>query len=276
MTAFSSSEVRLDTSKTFSFIAPLPSVMPAVQAALFVYFEGFFELPVDSSDLARGTNGILSQCGDISDIHSYKYGSKEYGVPEKGITLELADGETPVYANLLNCGNCIVDAVIYDVWDMENGGHYVETVKESRVFNYSAVTIAYIIDTDVFEEEYGFPFPSIDGVTGGGTITLFLEFTCLDSVNVSELDIGYSIYDIFGSGDTHIRSEALEPEPRISGNTYIFSARTAVSMHSVRRINIYLTAHKIGLYPDVRNIFVTVEVVPPVSRVTFTAVLSAV
>ncbi len=177
------------------------SLDTAVQAALFVYFEGFFELPVDSSDLARGTNGILSQCGDISDIHSYKYGSKEYGVPEKGITLELADGETPIYANLLNCGNCIVDAVIYDVWDMENGGHYIETARESRVFNYSAVTIAYIIDTDIFEEEYGFPFPSIDGVTGGGTITLFLEFTCLDSVNVSELDIGYSIYDIFGSGD---------------------------------------------------------------------------
>ncbi len=177
------------------------SLDAAVQAALFVYFEGFFELPVDSSDLARGANGILSQCGDISDIHSYKYGSKEYGVPEKGITLELADGETPVYANLLNCGNCIVDAVIYDVWDMENGGHYIETARESRVFNYSAVTIAYIIDTNIFEEEYGFPFPSIDGVTGGGTITLFLEFTCLDSVNVSELDIGYSIYDIFGSGD---------------------------------------------------------------------------
>ena len=177
------------------------SLDAAVQAALFVYFEGFFELPVDSFDLARGTNGILSQCGDISDIHRYKYGSKEYGVPEKGITLELADGETPIYANLLNCGNCIVDAVIYDVWDMEEGEHYVETVKESRVFNYSAVTIAYIIDTDIFEEEYGFPFPSIDGVTGGGTITLFLEFTCLDSVNVGELDIGYSIYDIFGSGD---------------------------------------------------------------------------
>lgn len=177
------------------------SLDAAVQAALFVYFEGFFELPVDSSDLARGTNGILSQCGDISDIHSYKYGSKEFGVPEKGITLALADGETPIYANLLNCGNCIVDAVIYDVWDMEDGGHYVETVKESRVFNYSAVTIAYIIDTDIFEEEYGFPFPSIDGVTGGGTITLFLEFTCLDSVNVSELDIGCSIYDVFGSGD---------------------------------------------------------------------------
>lgn len=177
------------------------SLDAAVQAALFVYFEGFFELPVDSSDLARGTNGILSQCGDISDIHSYKYGSKEFGVPEKGITLALADGETPIYANLLNCGNCIVDAVIFDVWDMEEGGHYVETVKESRVFNYSAVTIAYIIDTDIFEEEYGFPFPLIDGVTGGGTITLFLEFTCLDSVNVSELDIGCSIYDVFGGGD---------------------------------------------------------------------------
>lgn len=174
------------------------SLDAAVQAALFVYFEGFFELPVDSSDLAPGTNGIMSQCGDVSTIHRYKYGSMDYGVPEKGITLALADGNTPIYANLLNCGNCINDAVIYDVWDMEDGGHYVETTKESRVFNYSAVTIAYIIDTDTFEEDYGFPFPSIDGVSNTGVLTLFLEFTCLDSVNVSELDIGSSVYDISG------------------------------------------------------------------------------
>lgn len=40
-----------------------------VQLALFVYFEGFFELPVSSSDLAPGGNGILSQCGDVSKLH---------------------------------------------------------------------------------------------------------------------------------------------------------------------------------------------------------------
>ncbi len=104
---------------------------------------------------------------------------------------------------------------------MENGGHYIETARESRVFNYSAVTIAYIIDTDIFEEEYGFPFPSIDGVTGGGTITLFLEFTCLDSVNVSELDIGYSVYDIFGIGiKTYFMSGEVYVEPPNGVHTY--------------------------------------------------------
>ncbi len=45
-----------------------------VQMALFVYFEGFFEFPVDSSDLAAGTNGILSQYGDSSKLHEYNYG----------------------------------------------------------------------------------------------------------------------------------------------------------------------------------------------------------
>lgn len=52
-----------------------------VQLALFVYFEGFFELPVSSSDLAPGGNGILSQCGDVSDLHQYTYGTKDMGVP---------------------------------------------------------------------------------------------------------------------------------------------------------------------------------------------------
>lgn len=171
------------------------SVDNAVQAALFVYFEGFFELPVSSSDLASGTNGILTGYGELSAIHQYEYASQIYNVPEEGMKLSLANGKTPIHANLLNNSKCVYDAVIYDVWDMEHGSHPVEKTIESRVFNYSAVTIAYMIDTKQFKREYGFPFPSIDGVKSTGTITLFLEFTCLDSITVSELDIGTSIYD---------------------------------------------------------------------------------
>lgn len=164
-----------------------------VQLALFVYFEGFFELPVSSSSLAPGGNGILSQCGDVSEIHQYTYGSKDMGVPEKGITLELT-GKTAIHANLLDCGDCIQDAFIYDVWNMDEQDIASET--ESRVFNQSAVTIAYIIDTNQFEVDYGFPFPSINGVGNTGTITLFLEFTCLSEVEFEDYDIGSSIYDI--------------------------------------------------------------------------------
>lgn len=164
-----------------------------VQLALFVYFEGFFELPVSSSELAAGGNGILSQCGDVSELHRYTYGNRVYGVPETGITLELS-GQTDIHADLLSCGGCIQDVVIYDVWDMSE--QEIDRVNESRVFNQSAITIAYYINTDRFERDYGFPFPSINGVTNTGTITLFLEFTCLDSVEYSELDIGSSLYDI--------------------------------------------------------------------------------
>ena len=74
-----------------------------VQLALFVYFEGFFELPVCSSELAPGGNGILSQCGDVSELHQYNYGSKDLGVPERGITIELT-GKTAVHADLLDSG----------------------------------------------------------------------------------------------------------------------------------------------------------------------------
>lgn len=158
-----------------------------VQLALFVYFEGFFELPVSSSDLAPGGNGILSQCGDVSDLHQYTYGTKDMGVPERGITLELT-GRTTIHADLLNCGSCIQDAFIYDVWNMDEQNIANDT--NSNVFNQSAVTIAYIIDTQQFEEDYGFPFPTINGLRGGNTITLFLEFTCLSKVEFEDLDIG--------------------------------------------------------------------------------------
>lgn len=33
----------------------------------------------------------------------------------------------------------------------------------SKMFNRSAVTLAYIIDTAQFEADYGFPFPTING-----------------------------------------------------------------------------------------------------------------
>lgn len=161
-----------------------------VQLALFVYFEGFFELPVSSSDLAPGGNGILSQCGDVSDLHQYTYGTKDMGVPERGITLELT-GRTTIHADLLNCGSCIQDAFIYDVWNMDEQNIANDT--NSNVFNQSAVTIAYIIDTQQFEEDYGFPFPTINGLRGGNTITLFLEFTCLSEVEFEDLDIGSSV-----------------------------------------------------------------------------------
>lgn len=161
-----------------------------VQLALFVYFEGFFELPVSSSDLAPGGNGILSQCGDVSDLHQYTYGTKDMGVPERGITLELT-GRTTIHADLLNCGSCIQDAFIYDVWNMDEQDIANDT--NSKVFNQSAVTIAYIIDTDQFEDDYGFPFPTINGLRHGSTITLFLEFTCLSEVEFEDLDIGSSV-----------------------------------------------------------------------------------
>lgn len=161
-----------------------------VQLALFVYFEGFFELPVSSSDLAPGGNGILSQCGDVSELHQYTYGTKDMGVPERGITLELT-GRTAIHADLLNCGSCIQDAFIYDVWNMNEQDIANDT--NSKVFNQSAVTIAYIIDTDQFEDDYGFPFPTINGLRHGSTITLFLEFTCLSEVEFEDLDIGSSV-----------------------------------------------------------------------------------
>ena len=169
-----------------------------VQAALFVYFEGFFELPVDRSKIAAGTNGIVNQLGETSRIHKYNYGGVQQDLPEDGVTLWFENGSVPIYANLLNCGDCIQYAYIYDVWDMENGGHIASADVTSKVLNYSAVTIAYVIDTDQFEKDYGFPFPEIDGVASNGTITLFVEYSCLSSLDgiSEEHDVGEDLFDI--------------------------------------------------------------------------------
>ena len=145
---------------------------------------------VEQSQLAPGSNGILSQCGEVSELHQYTYGTKDMGVPEKGITLALKD-KTAVHADLLDCGDCIQDIYVYDVWNMDELD--IANDANSKVFNRSAVTLAYIIDTDQFEADYGFPFPSIDGVSNAGTITLFLEFTCLSEVEFEDADIGSSL-----------------------------------------------------------------------------------
>lgn len=87
------------------------------------------------------------------------------GVSEKGITLALKE-KTAVHANLLDCGDCIQDIYVYDVWNMDEQDIANDT--NSKVFNRSAVTLAYIIDTDQFEADYGFLFPSIDGVSNNG------------------------------------------------------------------------------------------------------------
>ena len=206
-----------------------------VQAALFVYFEGFFELPVDSSELASGSNGILSQYGDVSDIHEYNYGSiaNDYGLPERGITHHLENADTEIHADLLNCDDSVItEAFIYDVWNAEE--HELDRANmpsaiqnpANKIFNRSAVTIAYIIDTGEFEKVYGFPFPKINNYYPNGdntmlsesepkrstdaaqpssdydTVTLLLEFTCLDRLNgIVELDKGRDIEELFGSRD---------------------------------------------------------------------------
>ena len=210
-----------------------------VQAALFVYFEGFFDLPVSSSVLAPGSNGILSQCGEVSELHQYTYGTKDMGVPEKGITLALKE-KTAVHANLLDCGDCIQDIYVYDVWNMDEQDIANDT--NSKVYNRSAVTLAYIIDTAQFEADYGFPFPSIDGVSNNGMITLFLEFTCLSEVEFEDADIGNSLdfgdiimgysHDGYDSGLWRHSLNRDECVPHVGVKTYFyvrggFSARTA-------------------------------------------------
>ena len=189
---------------------------------------------VEQSQLAPGGNGILSQCGEISELHQYTYGTKDMGVPEKGITLALKE-KTAVHANLLDCGDCIQDIYVYDVWNMDEQD--IANDANSKVFNRSAVTLAYIIDTAQFEADYDFPFPSIDGVSSAGTITLFLEFTCLSEVEFEDADIGSSLdfgdiivgysHDGYDSGLWRHSLNRDERVPHVGVKTYFMSGEVS-------------------------------------------------
>ena len=178
------------------------SVDSTAQQTLFVYFQGFFSLPVEAENLKEGTNGILTTLNDCEKIHSR--GSTTIGKAyESGVTLYLNDANIEVRAEILpDVGDCIQEVYIYDVYDAESRENVKD--KPSYTYNYSAVQLAYIIDTDVFAEEYGFDFPVIV-TTGGDTIehdngilTFMVEYSCLDKLEtISEQDIGLSLYDVY-------------------------------------------------------------------------------
>lgn len=170
-----------------------------MQTALFRYFEGFFNLPVDSHYLDN--NGILSSLGDIQPFH--RHGTNAVSTAyEQGVTLGLTSPDAPVIIDLLpQAEDVIQDAVIYDVYNANNRKPVKD--KPSYTYNCCAVEIAYIIDTDEFKSVYGFDFPDIvmtDGelLKADGTLTLLVEYSCMDVLkNIDEQDIGRSLFDIF-------------------------------------------------------------------------------
>lgn len=160
-----------------------------VQLTLFEYFDGLFEPPVDHSDI----RGIRSRYGGSSGgLHVH--GGED--VTDNGLTLRL-NGGAAVYAKPMeSCADVIQDAFIYDVWNMDEA----EIDEDGELYNRSAVTFAYIIDTKKFEKMYGFQFPRVEGVvTDSGYVTLFLEYSCLNDTVFERNDIGKAV-----SGDARL------------------------------------------------------------------------
>jgi hypothetical protein len=182
-----------------------------VQQALFVYFEGFFNLPVERESLRAGTNGIYCNYGYANGYHrgnARQYiplsGGMTTNAEEFGITLMLKQYELiEVKAGILPDNGCITQFYCYN---------YINIVKEDSidsndvqrsddgnyVYNRPAITFAYVIDTEMFKETYGFDFPVIYGVKGDrwsgseendtvciepidGKITMFVEYGCFDN-----------------------------------------------------------------------------------------------
>ncbi len=177
------------------------------QNALFVYFEGFFNLPVDSSDLSENSNGIITKFGDYSDFHTMGFNYAK--TIETGVTLKLSDTNTEAKIDLLPSVNrdCIEDIVIYDIWlggEHDNGEYSSDDIK-SVTYDCDVITIAYTIDTERFEKDYGFPFPSPFGETEemNGSITMLVEYSCLCESYYPTISYqaGDSIKDIINEGN---------------------------------------------------------------------------
>ena len=168
------------------------------QSSLFVYFEGFFNLPVDSDRLSE--NGILSKYGDYSEIHRTGGTCKLF---ESGTTLKLLkdDMDTEVMIDLLpSVGtDCFDDVVIYDVWKAEE---HPTMANANELFNCDSITIAYYIDLEKFEKIYGFPFPEADHEMPfeESTVTLLVEYSCLSECYYDEVYRGDSILEDIKKG----------------------------------------------------------------------------
>lgn len=171
-------------------------VATTMKSALFTYFEGFFNLPVNSSELENRV--ILTSLNAEQFFHH----NGLYTAYDGGVTLALKDSEVPVRIDILpNATDVIQDAFIYDVYDSEE--HNIIKSTPNYTYNCSAVEIAYIIDVDTFKEQYGFDFPTIVTTNGntfeaGDTITMLIEYSCMGRITVKEDDIGRSLSDIFG------------------------------------------------------------------------------
>ncbi len=171
-------------------------VATTMKSALFTYFEGFFNLPVNSSELEKRV--ILTSLNAEQFFHH----NGLYTAYDGGVTLALKDSEVPVRIDILpNATDVIQDAFIYDVYDSEE--HNIIKSTPNYTYNCSAVEIAYIIDVDTFKEQYGFDFPTIVTTNGntfeiGDTITMLIEYSCMEQITVREEDIGRSLSDIFG------------------------------------------------------------------------------
>lgn len=126
-----------------------------------------------------------------------------YTAYDGGVTLSLKASEIPVRIDILpSADEVIQDAFIYDVYNSEE--HNIIKSTPNYTYNCSAVEIAYIIDVDAFKEQYGFEFPTIVMTNGntfkaGDTITMLVEYSCMERIAISEEDIGHSLRDIFGN-----------------------------------------------------------------------------
>ncbi|MCM1062562.1 MAG: hypothetical protein NC452_20130 [Eubacterium sp.] len=176
------------------------------QNALFVYFQGFFNLPVESSELVQNGNGIIDKYGDYSRLHTMGYNYSK--MQETGVTLALENPQTEIKVELLPSvkHGCIEDIVIYDIW---KGDEYSNRSIESVTYGCDFITLAYTINTVRFEKDYGFAFPtpfSEYNEEMNDSITMLVEYGCLSECYYPTISyqVGDSIKSQIENGDFSI------------------------------------------------------------------------
>lgn len=152
------------------------------QPRYFERFGGLLKLSLDDGVNPR----ISSIYGNVSGLHEHNGG----GAFENGLTMSI-NQKSEIYIGIQpGCDKFVTNAFIYDVWDKAQR----DSREESKLYNRSAVTVAYIIDLNKFENAYGFEFPAIEGLDrSSGFATVFVEISCLSRTELQASNAGSSV-----------------------------------------------------------------------------------
>ncbi|MCL2076858.1 MAG: M23 family metallopeptidase [Oscillospiraceae bacterium] len=135
----------------------------------FSYFSGLFALPTEFS-------GIASAYGQDGVFHDIYIGSHFQDLHEYSMTINIGIAFEKLNLTLPPENGCVLDVKVLET------KQELKTDRQSNAFDDGTVSIMYVIDSELFERNYGFPLSSITG-SGKKEQTVILSYGCLESLS---------------------------------------------------------------------------------------------